>query len=51
MINLNYYLKDDLRNALNYIRVPLASIKIRHLKQIADHINDFLNDQNSHFVL
>ena len=47
--NLNNYLKDDLPNALNYIRVSLASIKKRHLKQIADHINDFLNDQNSQF--
>ena len=31
-------------------RVLLASIKKRHLKQIADQINDFLNDQNSQFV-
>ena len=46
--NLNNYLKDDLPNALNYIRVSLASIKKRYLKQIADHMNDFLNDQNSH---
>ena len=50
IINLNNYLRDDLPEALNYIRVSLASImKERHLKQIADHINDFLNDQNSHF--
>ena len=49
MTNLNNYLKDDLPNALNYIRVPLASIKKRHLRQIADHINDFLNDQSSQF--
>ena len=27
--------------------MSLASIKKKHLKQIADHINDFLNDQNS----
>ena len=33
IINLNNYLKDDLPNALNYIRVSLASIKKRHLKQ------------------
>ena len=46
--NLNNYLKDDLPDALNYIRVSLASIK-NHLKQIADHINDFLNDQSSQF--
>ena len=38
--NLNNYLKDDLPNELNYIKVSLASIKKRHLKQIADHIND-----------
>ena len=49
IINLNNYLKDDLPNALNYIRVSLASIKKRHLKQIADHTNDFFNDQNSEF--
>ena len=49
IINLNNYMKDDLPNALNYIRVMLASIKKRHSKQIADHINDFLNDQNSQF--
>ena len=41
--NLNNYLNDDLPNALSYIRVSLASIKKRHLKQIADHINGFLN--------
>ena len=29
--------------------MSLASIKKRHLKQIADHINDFLNDQNLQF--
>ena len=45
MINLNNHLKDDLPNALNYIRVSLDSIK----KDIAYHINDFLNDQNSQF--
>ena len=27
--------------------MSLASIKKRHLKQIADHINDFINDQKS----
>ena len=43
--NLNNYLKNDLPNALNYIRASLASIKKRHLKQIAD----FLDDQNSQF--
>ena len=48
-MNLNYYLKDDICNALNYIRLSLASISKRHLKQIADHSNDFLNDQNSQF--
>ena len=47
--NLNNYLKDDLPNALKQIRLSLASIKKRHLKQIADHINDFLNDQSSQF--
>ena len=50
IINLNNYLKDDLPNVLNYIRVSLASIKKRHLKQTADHISDFLNDQNSQFL-
>ena len=50
IIALNNYLRDDLPEALNYIRVSLASImKKRYLKQIADRINDFLNDQNSHF--
>ena len=49
--SINNYLKDDLPNALNYIRVSLASTKKRHLKQIADYINDFLNDQNSEFFL
>ena len=49
IINLNNYLKDDLPNALNSIRVLEASIKKRHLKQIVDVINDFLNDQNSQF--
>ena len=49
IINLNNYLKDDLLNALNYIRAQLASIEKRHLKQIDDHINDCLNDQNSQF--
>ena len=29
--------------------VLLAPIKKRHLKQIADHLNDFLYDQNSQF--
>ena len=47
--NLNNYLKDDLPNALKYIRVSEASIKRRHLKQIAGHINDFLFDQSSQF--
>ena len=42
-------MKDDFPNALNYIRVSLASIKKRYLKQIADHINDFLNDLGSQF--
>ena len=37
--NLNNYLKDDLPNALKQIRLSLASIKKRHLKQNADHIN------------
>ena len=32
IINLNLHLKDYLPNALNYIRVLLASIKKRHLK-------------------
>ena len=50
IINLNNYLKDDLPNALNYIRLLLASIKKWHLKQVADHINDFLHDQNSQFL-
>ena len=49
IINLNNYLKDDLPNALSYIRVSLDSIKKKDLKQIADHVNDFLNDQNSQF--
>ena len=49
ILNLNNYLKDDLPNALNYIRVSLASIEKRHLKQIADQINGFLNDQDSPF--
>ena len=48
---MNNYLKDDLANALNYIRVSLASIKKIHLKQIADHINDFVNDQKSQFFI
>ena len=30
--------------------MSLVSIEKRHLKQIADHINDFLNDQNSQFL-
>ena len=46
IINLNLYLKDDLPDALIYVRVFLASIKEIHLKQIADHINDILNDQS-----
>ena len=50
LINLNNYLKDYLLDALNCIRVSLASIKERYLKQIDDHINDFLNDQNSQFL-
>ena len=29
--------------------VLLACLKKRHLKPIVDHINDFLNDQNSQF--
>ena len=49
--NLNNYLKDDLPNALNHIKVSLASIKKRHLKQIADYINDLLNDLNSQFFI
>ena len=36
IINRNNYLKDDLPNTLNYIRVSLASTKKGHLKQIAD---------------
>ena len=47
IINLNNYLKTDLANALNYMGVSLGSIKKKHLKQIADHKNDFHNDQNS----
>ena len=47
IINLNNFMKDDLPNVLNYIRVSLASVKKGHLKQIADHINDFFNDQKS----
>ena len=49
IINLNDYLKDDLCNTLNYIRLSLSSFKKRYLKQIADHIDDFVNDQNSQF--
>ena len=30
IINLNNYLKDDLPNELNYMRVSLASVKKRH---------------------
>ena len=49
IIDLNKYLNDDLANTLKYIRVSLAPLKKRHSKQIADHINDFLNDQSSQF--
>ena len=42
IINLNNYLNDDLPNALNCIRVSLASSDKILLKQIADHINDSL---------
>ena len=38
IINLNLYLKDDLPDALIYVRVFLASIKEMHLKPIADQI-------------
>ena len=33
------------------LRVSLASVKKKHWKQIADHINDFLNDQSSQFSM
>ena len=47
IINLNNYLRDDVPNALNVIKVSLAFIKKRHLKHFADHINNFHNDQHS----
>ena len=49
ILNLNNYLKDDLPNSLNYIRILL--FKKKHLKQNAELINDFLNDQNSQFFI
>ena len=49
ILNLNNYLKDDLPNSLNYIRILL--VKKKHLKQNAELINDFLNDQNSQFFI
>ena len=48
VINLNNYLKDDLYNALNYIRVCVPLIR-KAIKKIVDRINNFLNDQKSQF--
>ena len=48
-INLNNYLKEDLPNALNYIRAALGSIKKRHSRETAGNINDFVDDRNSEF--
>ena len=39
----------DLPNALNCIRLSPASFDKIPLTQITDHINDFLNHQNSEF--
>ena len=58
-VNLNYKLfvqqlqhwtMNDLPNASNNIRVALYSMKKKHLKLLADYINDFMNNNSSDFL-
>ena len=58
-VNLNYKLfvqqlqhwtMNDLPNASNNIRVALYSMKKKHLKLLADYINDFSNNNSSDFL-
>ena len=48
--SLNFWITSDLPNAANNIRISLASMKKRHLKSVAEYINDFLNDKDSDFL-
>ena len=47
---LEYWVNNDLANASNNIRVALYSIKKKHLKLIANYINDYLNTKDSNFL-
>ena len=42
---LNSYLHNNIREALNYVRLSLITMRKSHLKQVRDKINDFLADQ------
>ena len=47
---LNTGLTADLPNAANNIRMSLACMKKKHLRSVADFINDFLSDKDSDFL-
>ena len=47
---LEYWIKNDLPNAPNHIRVALSSMKKKHLKSVADYISDFLSQQDSSYL-
>lgn len=42
-----HWVKHDLPNALDHIRVALSSIKNMYLKKVADHIQDFISQHNN----
>ena len=48
--SLDFWLTSDLPNAANKIRVSLACLKKKHLKSIAEYINDFLTDKDDYFI-
>ena len=47
--HLNIWLTLDLPNAANKIRIFLACLKKRHLKTVADFINDHLTNEDIDF--
>ena len=48
--NMDIWLTSDLPNAANKIRISLACMKKRHLKSVAEYINDYLSDKDSDFL-
>ena len=48
--NLNDWLINDLSNAPNRLRISFSTMKKKHLKIVADYINDFIADQDENFL-